>query len=133
MLTLFESVIKNPKIKTIRILTSLVWNNGITDDFLNKIKEFEKLLANTGVSLEVKIASSRFLHGIIHDRYVIGTNRMWALPPSGAVFDGQTSSFKPFSNKHRNYKEIIDEYEKWWNHADALEITKNWEKNQRTK
>jgi type I restriction enzyme R subunit len=128
VLTLFESVIKNPKIKTIRILTSLVWNDGITDDFLNKIKEFKKLLAGTGVTLEVKIVSSRLLHGIVHDRYVIGTNRMWALPPSGSVFDGQTSSFKPFSNKHSNYQEIINEYKKWWNHPDALEITSNWEK-----
>jgi len=128
VLTLFEPVIKNPKIKTIKILSSLVWNDGITSDFLKKIDEFKRLLGGTGVTLEVKIASSKLLHGIIHDRYVIGENRMWALPPSGSVFDGQTSSFKPFSNKHGNYKEIVDEFKKWWDHPDALEIRSNWEK-----
>ena len=125
-LVLFEELIKNPKIKSIRILTSLVRNKGINDEFLNKIREFETILAGNSMILEVKVASTKSLHSKIHDRYVLGSNILWDLPPASSVLDGQSSMFKVFQADTKNYNIISRDYEDWWNDPGALEIKSKW-------
>jgi type I restriction enzyme R subunit len=125
-LTLFEDVIKNTKVKSIRIISSLVYNKGINVEFLNKIKEFKKILSEKNITFEVKIASTKRLHRKIHDRYVLGTNILWNLPPSGSVLDGQSSTFKEYKSSNNNYKEILKDYVEWWDDSEALEIIEKW-------
>lgn len=127
-LSLLEDVIKKSKVKSIRILTSLIYNNGMNEEFLSKIKEFEKILSKNGVTLEVKVASTKKLHRIIHDRYVFGTNILWSLPPSSAVLDGQSSTFKEYKPGTQNYEKISKDYVEWWGDQEALEISSNWDK-----
>jgi len=127
-LRLFEDVIKNPKVKSIRILTSLVHNKQINDEFLNKIREFKKISSDNKITLEVKVASTKRLHKKNHNRYVLGNNILWDLPPSGLVLDGQSSStFKEFKLGTKSYEKISKDYVDWWNDSEALEITAKWD------
>jgi hypothetical protein len=64
LLTLFEDVIRNLKVKSIRVLTSLIFNSGINDEFLDKIKQFDKILSGNNIIFEVKIVSTKRLHKI---------------------------------------------------------------------
>ena len=125
-LVLLENVIENPKINSIRVLTSLVHNKRINDEFLSKIKEFDKILSEKDVKLEVKVASTKRLHGKIHDRYAIGTNVLWSLPPAGAILDGQSSTFKAYTFDTEIYEKISKDYIEWWDDLDALEIKTRW-------
>jgi CxxC-x17-CxxC domain-containing protein len=128
-LSLFEDVIKKPKVKSIQILTSLVGNKEINDQFLNKIIEYKKILSEKEIRLEVKVVSTRRLHKKIHNRYVLGSNVLWDLPPAGLVLDGDSSStFKEFKMSTKSYEKISKDYVDWCKDPDALEITANWDK-----
>src|SRR5436309_656692 len=95
---------------------------GINDEFLDKIREFQGILSESNIKFEVKVASTKRLHGKMHDRYVLGANILWSLPPAGSVLDGQSSVFKPYSAGERNFEIISKDYLEWWNDPHALEI-----------
>jgi hypothetical protein len=68
----------------------------MNNQFLDNIKELERALLEKGITLEVKVASSRRLNRKFHDRYVLGSNILWNLPPASSVLDGQSSQFKSY-------------------------------------
>ncbi len=85
-----------------------------------------RILHDNGIALEVKIVSSRDLHRKMHDRYLIGSNTLWSLPPTGSVLEGQSSAFKEFRAGTENYEQGSKDYADWWNNPDALEIMTKW-------
>jgi CxxC-x17-CxxC domain-containing protein len=127
-LVLFQDIIKKPKVQSVRILTSLVHNPRIDNEFLDKIQEFRKILSQHNIKLEVKVVSTKRLHKKIHNRYVLGSNVLWDLPPSSAVIEGGISSiFNEFRPGTKTYEKISKDYVEWWNDQEALEIVSKWE------
>lgn len=128
LLELFGDVIKDLKVESVRIITSLIYNKGIDDRFLDKIEEFQKILQERNIIFEVKVVSTRRLHKKMHDRYVLGNNISWSLPPISSVLDGSRSSFKDYHVGTKNYVQNSNDFIDWWEDADALEIKSNWNK-----
>ncbi len=84
--TLFPFVILKGKMKSIKILTSNVYDHVKFDDYLAKMKK------ETGISIEVKINNK------IHDRYLISGDRCWTIG----------SSIKDLGNKDTTIREISE-------------------------
>ena len=122
LLEIFEDVIENLDVKSVRIISSAIFNKGIDDKFLNKIKQFQKILQKNNIEFEVKIVTTRRLQKKMHDRYVIGSNISWSLPPLSAVIDGSRSSFKEYMAGTTNYIQNSKDFTDWWEDPDALEI-----------
>jgi type I restriction enzyme, R subunit len=126
-LDFLENILDNPKITEIRILGSAIFNDKINQEFFDKIKKLQEKLAQNGIVLTVKIATSRTLHKKFHDRFAIGSNNLWSLPPISAVMDGSSSTFNQHVAGSATYEQVSKDYDEWWNDSDALDIFNKWD------
>ena len=127
-LIFIEELTKNPKVNEIRILVSLIGNDKMNDEFLEKIKQLQNNLSGTKTKLMVKVISTIRLHKTVHHRYALGMNKLWSLPPVSSVLDGGSSTFDEHNMYTKSYEQISKDYVKWWDDPEALEIFSNWEK-----
>jgi hypothetical protein len=121
-LALLKEIIENLNVNSIRILTSLVRNDGINEKFLNDIKNLVRMVYPKGITLEVRVVTTIDLHRKVHDRYLLGSNILWSLPPVGSVLEGQSSAFKEFRAGTSNYEQASKDYMRMWNDPKAFDI-----------
>lgn len=127
-LEFLEEIINNPQITEIRILGSAYLNDKINNEFFIKIKEIQEKLSQNNIKLSVKIAISKELHKKFHDRFAIGSNNLWSLPPISAVMEGSVSTFNQHVAGSSAYEQISQDYASWWNDSDALDIFTDFDK-----
>jgi hypothetical protein len=127
-LDFLEDILLNHSVSQIKILGSAHLNKEINEEFFTKVKEIEKKLAQKNIKLDVKIAISKRLHKKFHDRFAIGSNTLWSLPPISAVFDGSSSTFNQHVAGNITYEQVSKKFDEWWNDSDALDIFTEWDK-----
>ena len=124
-----DYAIEKSQVSEIRILCSAYGNSKIDDDFIDKIKKLQAKLAAKNITLLVKIGISKQLHKKMHDRFSIGSNNLWSLPPISAILDGgSVSTFNQHIAGSDTYEEISKDYSEWWNDSDALDAFSEWDK-----
>ena len=112
-LDFLEDMLIDHNVSEIKILGSKMFNPEINEEFFNRIKELKNKLQQKNIKLYVKIATSRELHKLFHDRFVIGSNTLWSLPPISAVFQGSASTFNQHVGGTSQYKQFSKEFDEW--------------------
>ena len=123
-----EEIMNKCQVTEIRILGTAFFNDKINEEFFSKIKELKNKLDGLKIKLSVKIAITKNLHKKFHDRFAIGSNNLWSLPPLSAVIDGSSSTFNQHVAGGVTYEQVSKEYDEWWNDSDAIDIFTDWEK-----
>jgi len=121
-----EDIMKGCQVTEIRILGSAIFNNKINEEFFDKIKELRDNLDGFKIKLEVKIAITKSLHKKFHDRYAIGSNNLWTVPPISAVMEGSSATFNQHVAGSSTYEQDSKAYDEWWNDSDAIDIFTDW-------
>lgn len=92
------------KIKTIKILTAV--HDSFTDKLKNDFERFRDEMSNRGIIAELRvIIDKEFRHGT-HDRWIIGKNICYNVPPVNTIYKGQASEIKQTSNR--------PPFDEWW-------------------
>ena len=123
-----ESIFTDSEFSEIRILGSVIFNDKINQEFFEKIKSLQEKLSLKNKKLIIKFAISKELHKKFHDRFAIGSNTLWSLPPISTVLEGSSSTFNQHVAGTTTYEQVSKDYDNWWNDADALDIFANWDK-----
>jgi type I restriction enzyme, R subunit len=127
-LDFLDDILKSCHVNEIKILGSAIFNDKINQEFFDKIKKLQIELSQNGVKLTVKIATSKSLHKKFHDRYAIGSNNLWTVPPISAVMEGSAATFNQHVEGSSTYTQDSKSYDDWWNDSDALDIFSEWDK-----
>ena len=115
-----NDVLIDLNVSEIKILSSKIFHQGIDEEFYNRIKESKNKLQQKNIKLYVKIATSRELHKLVHDRFVIGSNTLWSLPPISAVFQGNASTFNQHVAGSSQYEQFSKEFDEWWKSSGCI-------------
>ena len=107
-------------IKDIKILTSLYNNeNQINEELHNQIKEFQRKMKEKGISLQIRIVSSKIAYQkVSHDRFILSENVKYNVPSFTTVTKGRFSEIKKTTNSIP--------FEEYWNQKDSIDIINNW-------
>ncbi len=122
-----EDAIEKSQATEIRILCSAYGNPKIDGNFIDKIKKLQAKLIAKNIILLVKVGITKQLHKKIHDRFAIGSNNLWSLPPISAILDGSTSTFNQHIAGSDTYEGISKEYSEWWDDLDAIDAFSKWD------
>lgn len=122
-----EEIMKGCQVTEIRILGSAIFNDKINEEFFTKIKELKNKLEGLKIKLTVKIAITKSLHKKFHDRYAIGSNNLWTVPPISAVMEGSSATFNQHVAGSTTYEQDSKAYDEWWNDSDAIDIFTDWD------
>ena len=106
-------------VKDIKIITSLYDNHQINEYLKNRFKQLQEEFSKSGISLEMKIATTKESHyRLPHDRFIIGQNIKYNVPSFTTIMNPGLSEINETNN------EIP--FERYWNDQDSLDIIKDW-------
>jgi type I restriction enzyme R subunit len=107
-------------VKKIRIISSL-YNNEyqINQSLRDKIVEYQNELKNRGISLEMKVATSKAAYDRIpHDRFMLAENAKYNIPSFSTIIKGSFSEIKRTRN--------TIPFDSYWNDKEVLDVIKDW-------
>ena len=121
-----DELIENDSIKEIRLLGSIT-KQGFSNDFLEDFKKISKEFSEKDKKIHFKIETVDKNRNF-HNRYIITSEFMYDLPSISEFNRGRTASFSYSETDSIEYKDISNEYEKWWNSNTAFDLILDWEK-----
>ncbi|MAH25322.1 MAG: hypothetical protein CMP82_16130 [Gammaproteobacteria bacterium] len=111
-------------IKEIKLLSS-IFSGQIDKDLKNYFEIVKKEMGSYNIDCQMKLITSKEIHGGEHDRYILGTNIGYNLPSVGQIKKDQKSDI--FQIDRAELEKRKDDFFKLWNDSECKDIINDWD------
>ena len=111
-------------VKEIKLLSS-IFSKQVDKELKNYFEIVKKEMESNNIDCQMKLLTSKELHGGEHDRYILGTNIGYNLPSVGQIKKDQKSDI--FQINRVELEKRKDDFSKLWNNPKCKDIIKDWD------
>jgi len=111
-------------VKEIKLLSS-IFSKQVDKELKNYFEIVKKEMESNNIDCQMKLLTSKELHGGEHDRYILGTNIGFNSVSVGQIKKDQKSDI--FEIKRVELEKRKDDFFKLWNNPKCKDIIKDWD------